>query len=47
MNWSSSGTKKQNEEIKKGFGELSGFMRKDYRREMISQAINKTGAVQK
>ena len=37
----------QNEEIKKGFGELSGFMRKDYRREMISQAINKTGAVQK
>src|SRR3989339_1382364 len=31
----------QNEEIKKGFGELSGFMRKDYRREMIAQAINK------
>lgn len=37
----------QNEEIKKGFGELSGFMRKDYRREMISQAISKTGVVQK
>ncbi|MFA5405804.1 MAG: hypothetical protein WC307_00395 [Candidatus Nanoarchaeia archaeon] len=29
----------QNEEIKRGFAELTGFMRKDYRRDMITQAM--------
>lgn len=31
----------QNEEIKKGFSELSTFMRADYRRSMLQQAVSK------
>lgn len=30
----------QNEEIKKGFSDLSNFMRTDYRRNLITQAMN-------
>jgi hypothetical protein len=36
----------QNEDIKKGFADMSNFMRADYRRNLLNQVVNTKGANQ-